>query len=84
MTGIFGGFVHDVIQNKKAWQRYKKTDEGYYLGSVTALILGFTSGLLVSLLLPDTTTLSMAAYTGLTAGLSLKGIAEAAATKQAE
>jgi len=80
--GFIGGFAHDIIQNKRIWQLPVKKDGDIFLGSVAALILGGISGLLVGLILPPETTSSMVAYSGLTAGISLKGLAEAASTAQ--
>jgi hypothetical protein len=76
--GGLGGFTHDIVQNKRFWQRAISTPAGYFLGSRAGIFLGVVSGLLVGLLLPPYTAASTAAYAGLTAGISLKGLAEAA------
>jgi len=76
--GGLGGFTHDVVQNKRFWQRAISTPAGYFLGSRAGILLGVVSGLLVGLLLPSRTAASTAAYAGLTAGISLKGLTEAA------
>jgi len=78
--GGLGGFTHDIVQNKRAWQNPTSTTDGYFLGTLAGIFLGVVSGLLVGLLLPSDTLASTAAYTGLSAGIALKGIAEAAAS----
>jgi hypothetical protein len=78
--GALGGFTHDIVQNKRFWQNAMSTPAGYFLGSKAGIFLGVISGLLVGLLLPPYTASSTAAYAGLTAGIALKGLAEAAST----
>jgi hypothetical protein len=80
VMGALGGFTHDIIQNKRFWQNAVSTPAGYFLGTAAGIFLGVVSGLLVALLLPPSTALSTAAYAGLLAGISLKGLTEAASS----
>jgi hypothetical protein len=80
VMGALGGFTHDIIQNKRFWQNAVSTPAGYFLGTAAGIFLGVISGLLVALLLPPSTALSTAAYAGLLAGISLKGLTEAASS----
>lgn len=80
--GIIGGFAHDIIQNKRIWQPPVKKNGDTYLGSIAGLILGGISGLIVGLALPLGTSPINAASSALTAGIALKGLAEAYTTEQ--
>ncbi len=79
ISGVIGGLGHDLLQYKGVLHAYHKdpnTGE-IYLGFYLGLILGGMSGLVAGLVLPMESTISNAAYLGLTAGLSFKGLADA-------
>jgi hypothetical protein len=81
--GLIGGFAHDLVQNKRIWQKPVKNAAGeVFIGSLAGLFLGGISGLIVGLVLPPDTSSMTAAYTGLTAGIAFKGLTEGASTAQ--
>lgn len=91
--GALGGLAHELAQSR-GWFFFPQTteDHTHYLGAFTGMALGALAGALavqslVTLKVPDTVDVSVGsvwwyqfAYTSFLAGLSLKGISEAATT----
>jgi hypothetical protein len=92
--GALGGLVHELAQSKGSiFFPQKRADGEFYLGSMSGLVLGATAGILAvqSILtvaptassLTGPTALYFLAFSAFTAGLALKGIAEAVTTSPA-
>jgi hypothetical protein len=83
-VGALGGLVHEIAQSGGKVAFFQRYQDGFYLGSVAGMILGAVAGLLVVRGLvvgtPPPTPMppSQIAYEVFTAGLALKGVAEAA------
>jgi hypothetical protein len=88
-VGGLGGLVHEVAQSngKIAFLEIKKYDDGLYLGTLAGVLLGAVAGILVipGYLITSTSgtelsvNMTQVAYETFSAGLSLKGVVEAAA-----
>ena len=84
--GAIGGLVHEFAQSGGKILFFKKAEDGYYLGSISGMVLGAVAGILVvkgQLILLDNPETYVNVYQLATdvffAGLALKGVAEAAA-----
>ncbi|HEV2494156.1 MAG TPA: DUF4257 domain-containing protein [Terriglobia bacterium] len=84
-VGALGGLVHEIAQSGGKVAFFQRYQDGFYLGSVAGMILGAVAGLLVVRGLvagnpssPPSMTTAQIAYEVFTAGLALKGVAEAA------
>lgn len=89
--GAIGGLVHEFAQSGGKILFFKKADDGYYLGSVSGMVLGAVAGMLVvkgQLILLDNPETYVNVYQLATdvffAGLGLKGVAEAAAGNEVQ
>ncbi len=78
-TGAIGGLAHEIAQSKGKFFFPDTQKDGVYLGGLSGLVLGGVAGLLILAQTKpgDTQALIIAAFS---AGLSLKGISEAAAS----
>ena len=81
-TGALGGFAHELAQSRGRILSFRRTDDGVYIGTLAAMVLGAVAGLLV-VSSGKTTDANQIVYNAFLGGLSLKGIAEAATTAPA-
>lgn len=80
-VGALGGLVHEIAQSRGTVLFLQKKVDGLYLGAISGVILGAVAGVLVALgddHFKDLQGLTVAIFS---AGLALKGVAEAATTE---
>lgn len=85
-VGGLGGLVHEIAQSRGKILFFQRQSDGLYLGTISGIVLGAIAGVLVirGYVTGDTATTHATfvqmSYECFTAGLALKGVAEAAGT----
>lgn len=89
-VGGLGGLVHEIVQSKGKILFFERHTDGLYLGTIAGVFLGAVAGILVirGYLTGDTaptdSTFVQMSYEAFSAGLALKGVAEAAGTGETQ
>jgi uncharacterized protein DUF4257 len=74
-----GGFLHEIVQSGGSVAYPQQKQDGFYLGSISGLVLGAIAGLLaVQTIDPSAQVTTTFVSQMFFAGLALKGVAEAA------
>jgi hypothetical protein len=89
-VGGLGGLFHEIAQSRGKILFFQKLPDGLYIGTVAGIVLGAVAGVLVirGYLTGEVTATNASfvqmSYEAFLAGLALKGIAEAAGTKDTQ